>query len=204
MEVRLDAKTRAQFEAALPGVLSTVLARAALFVTRNPWFARRYASVKEAAEELAQDAVVRTMTGKRTWNPAKVPDLNYFLVGVMRSIISAARKSPVFMTESLSTLPLGEEEDGVAADRASGTLDDRDRGFSDPERVLVDAERYSALVYRALDAAGDDGNANKIVEAVVAGCAGVAEIVEATGLTKEQVYAATRKIRDRVRKGANR
>lgn len=201
----MDGKTRALFVNVLPTVYPAVLARAVMLVRRRRWFAKRYGSEREAAEELAQDAVVRTMTGKRTWNPAKVPDLDYFLSGVMRSILSAARKSPTFLTEPLSTVPVAHDcDEGVSADEALGTLDDRARGMKGPEEELLDAESYSLVVDRALDAAGDDASAAKVVDAVVDGCEKVAEIADTTGLTADQVYSATRKIRDRVWKGANR
>jgi hypothetical protein len=179
-----------------------------MLVSRNPWFAARYDSVKKAAEELVHDAIDRTMTGERKWDPAKVPDVEVFLAGVMRSIVSAAAKSPDLRTRPLSTVAVvaeaGEADEAFPADKALGTLDDRDRGMKTPEEHLVEAERASELIDRALDAAGDDPNAAKVVEAAAAGCFKVAEFVEVTGLSTEQVYAATRKIRDRVRKGAKR
>ncbi|WP_176063012.1 hypothetical protein [Anaeromyxobacter diazotrophicus] len=201
----MDGKTRAYFVKVLPTVYPTVLARAVMLVRRRRWFVKRYGSEKEAAEELAQDAVLRTMTGKRTWNPAKVPDLDYFLSGVMRSILSAASKSPTFLTEPLSTVPVAHDGDEASsADEVLGTLDDRARGMKDPETALLDAEACSMLVDRALDAAGDDASAAKVVDAVVDGCEKVAEIADATGLTAEKIYSATRKIRDRYRRGAKR
>jgi DNA-directed RNA polymerase specialized sigma24 family protein len=201
----VDGKTRAHFVKVLPTAYPAVLARAVTLVRRRRWFLKRYGSEKEAAEELAQDAVLRTMSGKRTWDPAKVPDLDYFLSGVMRSILSAARKSPTFLTRPLSTVPVAHDsEEASSADEVLGTLDDRARGGEDPEEQLLDNESYSMVVDRALDAAGEDASAAKVVDAVVDGCEKVAEIANTTGLTAEQVYAATRKIRDRVRKGAKR
>ncbi len=201
----MDGKTRAHFLKVLPTVYPAVLARAAMLVRRRGWFVKRYGSEKEAAEELAQDAVLRTMTGKRTWNPARVPDLDYFLSGVMRSILSAARKSPTFLTEPLSTVPVAHDcDESSPADEVLGTLDDRAHGVKNPEEHLLDAESYSMVVDRALDAAGEDAAAAKVVDAVAGGCEKPTEIAEATGLTVEQVYAAIRKIRDRVRKGAKR
>lgn len=198
-------KTRALFVQVLPSVYPAVLTRAVMLVRRRPWFVKRYGSEKEAAEELAQDAVLRTMTGKRTWNPARVPDLDYFLGGVMRSILSAASKSPTFLTEPLSTVPVAQDAgEYTSADETLGTLDDRARGMKDPEMELLDAESCSMLVDRALDAAGDDASAAKVVGAVVDGCQKVAEIADATGLTAEKVYSATRKIRGRDRRGAKR
>lgn len=201
----MDGKERARFEEALPGVYPAVLARAAMLVKRCRWFVERYGSVAEAAEELAQDAVLRTMTGKRTWDPAKVPDLDYFLGEVMRSILSAAKKSPAFATDRLSTVAvMDEDERTLSADGGLGLLDDRARGITDPERHLLDAESYAELIEAALDAAGDDADVVKVVEAATAGCVKPDEFVEETGLSKDRVYAATRKIRVRYRKGGRR
>jgi hypothetical protein len=175
-----------------------------MLVKRHPWFAFGYDSVEKAAEELVHDAIDRTMTGERKWEPAKVPDVEVFLAGVMRSIVSAAAKSPERRTEALSTIAIAAEDESSPADMALGTLDDRARGVKTPEQHLAEVESVRELIDLALDAAGDDPNGEKVIEAAEAGCFKVDEFVEATGLTKAQVYAATRKIRDRVRKGAKR
>ena len=172
---------------------------------RRRWFAKRYSSEQEAAEELSQEAVLRTLDGQRTWEPTKVLDLDYFLSGVMRSILSAAKKSPAFLTDSLSTIALADDlDESTSGDGVLGVLDDRARGVKNPEQHLVDEESYSEVLDRALEAAGDDASAEKVVNAVAEGCEKVAEIEQASGLSAKQVYAATRKIRARVRKAAKR
>jgi hypothetical protein len=179
------------------------MARAIMLVKRHRWFAAGYDSVEKAAEELAHDAIDRTMMGERKWEPAKVPDVEVFLAGVMRSIVSAAAKSPERHTEALSTIGMAAEDEASPAEKALGTLDGRGH-MKTPEQHLVEAESVRELIDLALDAAGDDPNAEKVIEAAEAGCFKVDEFVEETGLTQAQVYAATRKIRDRVRKGAKR
>lgn len=199
----MDAKAQAHFLEVLPGAAPAVMARAIMLVKRHRWFAASYDSIEEAAEELAHDAIDRSMTGERKWEPAKVPDVEVFLAGVMRSIVSAAAKSPERHTEALSTIEMAAEDGASLAETAVGTLDGRAH-MKTPEQHLAEAESVRELIDLALDAAGDDPSAEKVIEAAEAGCFKVDEFVEKTGLTKTQVYAATRKIRDRVRKGAKR
>jgi hypothetical protein len=179
------------------------MARAIMLVKRHRWFAASYDSIEKAAEELAHDAIARTMTGERKWEPAKVPDVEVFLAGVMRSIVSAAAKSQERHTETLSTIGMVAEDEASPAEMATGTLEGRAH-MKTPEQHLVEAESVRELIDLALDAAGDDPNAEKVIEAAEAGCFKVDEFVEKTGLTEAKVYAATRKIRDRVRKGGKR
>jgi len=199
----VDAKTQAHFLEVLPGAAPAVMARAIMLVKRHRWFAAGYDSVEKAAEELVHDAIDRTMTGERKWEPAKVPDVEVFLAGVMRSIVSAAGKSPERRTEALSTIAIAAEDEASPAEKASGDLDGRAH-MKTPEQHLAEAESVRELIDLALDSAGDDPNVEKVIEAAEAGCFKVDEFVERTDLTTVQVYAATRKIRDRVRKGAKR
>jgi hypothetical protein len=85
-----------------------------------------------------------------------------------------------------------------------GLLDDRARGITDPLQHLLDTERYAELVEAALETAGADADVEKVVEAATVGCVKPDEFVEETGLSKDRVYAATRKIRSRYRKGGKR
>jgi hypothetical protein len=180
------------------------MARAIMLVKRHRWFGASYDSVEKAAEELAYDAIDRTITGERKWEPAAVPDVEVFLAGVMRSIVSAAAKSPERRTDALSTFAgAASEDEGLPAEVAVGVIDGRAH-MKTPEQHLGEAESVRELIDQALDAAGDDPNAEKVIEAAAAGCFKVDEFVEKTGLTTAQVYAATRKIRDRLRKGAKR
>jgi len=151
------------------------------------------------AEELAQEAVVRVLDGDRTWDPTKV-DLVFFLKEVMRSILNADLKSPAAAKDSLNGDQANESGTaGSGADERLGVLDDRDRGLArSAEQQLLESEKCAAIVDRALDAAGTDPVLGKLVNAIVEGCSKSAEIAQATGLSVDQVYEATRKLRRRL------
>ncbi len=72
----MDSKTRAKFDADLPRVHAKLLAEALFLVQRTGWRGERDRNT--AAQELVQEAVVRSLGGQRTWDPAKVPDLDFW------------------------------------------------------------------------------------------------------------------------------
>ena len=195
----MDSKTLGLFKEQLPRVYRQVLARAVVLVQRHPLYARGSNSMGKAAEELAQEAVVRVLDGDRTWDPTKV-ELVFFLKEVMRSILNADLKSPAAAKDSLNGDQANESGTaGSGADERLGVLDDRDRGLArSAEQQLLESERCAAIVDRALDAAGTDPVLGKLVNAIVEGCSKSAEIAQATGLSVDQVYEATRKLRRRL------
>jgi DNA-directed RNA polymerase specialized sigma24 family protein len=195
----VDSKARTLFKEQLPRVYRQVLARAVMLVQRHPRYAQGYDSPGKAAEELAQEAVVRVLAGCRTWDPAKV-EITFFLKEVMRSIVDADLKSPASAKDSLDAPEINRSEATTSsADQQLAVLDDRDRGLAKgAEQQLLERERCAAIVDRALEAAGTDAVLVKLVEAIAEGCGKPAETAQATGLSVDQVYEATRKLRRRL------
>jgi hypothetical protein len=189
-EQEVEAHVRAKFREDLPKVFKRVLAEAVLLVRRTRWGGASPATVQDRAEELAQEAVCRVLLGTRDWDPTRVPDLHYFLLGVMRSIVSHA-------AEREGDRPAQVETGDTDADVAARGLARGGMSPSPEERPLSD-EEVDDRVNQLLDAAGNDPVLEKVVSAVVGGCAKADEVVAETGLEPEQVYGALRKLRRRI------
>lgn len=183
----MDTKVQARLNASLPEVYRRVLARAVLVVRRTGW-KRQTHTVADAAEELAQEAIVRTLEGKRQWDPSRVPDLESYLYWVMRSIVHAAAQSPG------SRVAFFDDEQETSLESLSESTQDA----ATPEATCLLAEEVALREKAIWDAAGDDPILLKLVEAVMDGCGKPAEIADKTGWPPKVVYEAMRKLRRRV------
>lgn len=156
-------------------------------VRRTRWGGATIATVNAKAQRLVHEAITRTLEGKRTWDPERVPDLHYFLKEAVRSILSAELESP-----RSDDLPL-EKVPGLENDPAVLEL-----GGTSVEEQMIEHEANAGFIDEVLAAAADDPILEKVVNAIIDGGYKSAEIAEATGLDVKVVYQATRKLRRRM------
>ena len=180
----MDAKTRRRFVEELPKVYRQVLAQA-VFIARKTGCD----VVGEAAEDLVQEAVLRTLSGDRNWDPERVPDLRWFLVQVIRSIASSYRKRGARrgseFTEDIEPIPRGHL--GLGANPSPK-----------PDEESQWRQAVEELETELFEAAGDDEDLLKIVEEFFDGAEKPNDIAESLGWPPEKVYTTCRKLRRRL------
>jgi DNA-directed RNA polymerase specialized sigma24 family protein len=182
----LDSNVRAKLKAELPGIHARLLAHALFLVGRSGW--RRLARVDqtEAAKDLLQEAVLRTLQGSRRWDPERV-DLARFLREAMRSIANAAVRSP-----QNSTVRLDNYEEQSASEHV--LTDDSES----KEATFGRSQEIGQQVAAVIDAAGKDEFLCKVVEAIMDGDDKAGAISKRLAVRVEDVYNALRKLRRRV------
>jgi DNA-directed RNA polymerase specialized sigma24 family protein len=187
----IDPELLKRFRAEFARVHKRVLAYAVVIVRRKRWThdGTGLPEGKEAVD-LVHEAVELVLNGTRKWNPAKIPDLDVYLYGVMRSQAS-----------HLVTGGSSKETGEVEAIEAGGALPMAPRPLTlAPDHGL----RCEALVKEAFDAAGTDPVCDKIIEAVLAGCEKAEDIAEEAKLSRDTVYEGLRRLRRRLDTAANR
>ena len=186
----MDRRTRNLFQAELQRieVYKKVLARAHYIVAQTKVDKILQLSPTGAAEELLQEAVLRTMKGERRWDPQTVPDLDIFLAGVMRSIASA-----LFKKDATQRRHLAENTEQICDGSHSMS-----RASSNILEEKQKEERSKELEDALLSAAGDDDVLLLIVEALFDGLEKPRDIAADKGLRREQVYSGLRKLRKRL------
>jgi DNA-directed RNA polymerase specialized sigma24 family protein len=144
--------------------------------------------MSQSAQDLVQEAVLRVVRGSRTWDPVRVPDLDFFLGGVMRSIVSDINKSPERLGTSLDSKIERTEWD--ASNDAS----------YDAETSMISEQEANSRIDAILSVAADDPILSKVVEAFLSGCGKAADVAQQTGLPATEVYVALKKLRRRLGK----
>jgi len=187
----VDAVERELFVKEVYGVYNHVLARGVMLVKRYPSYAHSRATITKAAEDLAQEAVVRTLSGERTRDPAKWPDIVIFMEQTMRSILCSEMKRLKRQGIALDGAGVDDEH---PADAKLGLLDDRARGFRDPLLEMLGREECDQILEAVLDAAEDDPNVEKVANALMDGGPKPEDIAQETGLSVKQVYQVKRKL----------
>lgn len=177
----MDTKVRAKFMAELVRVHAQVLARV-LILVRNTGFRRRSMTSKEAAVDLVQEAIMRALDGRRIWDPGQVPDLHVFLLGTVRSIMSAEFRSG---TKSKSL----DEEDSIDYDKEQILPE-----LNTPENEHLHREHVRRRIDIILRATQNEERLLALVEAIMDGCDKSAKMAERLRIPVEEVYKLTRKL----------
>lgn len=176
-------------EADWEGLLPGLVAYASACLRRAGWAnGRDFEPSKMSVEHVVNQAIEHCLDGSRTWDPSNV-DLPGFLRGVIRSLVSAERKSYVkrrtfAASDYLESSNLALE---VTASPEDEALDEESRGslFADVEACAQGDADLEALLAAILD-----GNTKR------------EQLVEALGWTPERVSVARKKLQRRlVRRG---
>jgi hypothetical protein len=144
--------------------------------------------------DLLQEAVARTVSGERRWNGDSVSFATH-LLGAMRSISNhwatqGAEEEPVLFSELAHA---------AAAGHASNPVECVPSEAAGPEALVAVKQEIEAL--ERLFA--DDGPAARVFDCVRRGLSGSA-VLEATGYSRTQYETVMKRIRRRLRHGANR
>lgn len=146
------------------------------------------------AYDIVQDAIYQLLSGERRWDPDAQPDLFAHLQSIIDSKVSALVEG--WANERLrseaalaTTARLPEDEPSLLDAFASPE--------SDPEEIalLTEQERRSEefLIGLALFLE-DEPELQRIVEAIVDGAEGPAEIAKDAGITSKAVYNARKRL----------
>jgi hypothetical protein len=190
----VDAKTRAKFDGQLtPSLYKKLLVRAIYIVNDANWRGLSSGTVETAAKDLLHKAILDTLdAGKpgsrhtRTWDPERVPDLEFFLKEAMRSIVDAEHRRLEMKDEPLDETAIEVEDVDVQT----------------AEELLARAQAREASQCALIDLAGENPITTKIIEATFDGCETPGEIVAHAKLTPKEVYEGMRKLRRRGRASA--
>lgn len=138
-------------------------------------------------EDLLNEAVIRTLTGERTWNKASV-DMVGHLIGVMRSLSSHMAES--VGTRKVSTYLESEVTQVTEEGHVVRPLEQHPSGRPGPERILEAHQR----VERIEQAFKEDNEVSQVIEALRAGLIGL-ETQELLGISKTEYETRMKRLR---------
>ena len=142
------------------------------------------------AADLASEAIVDFLDGRRKRDPEVQPDLLTFLKGVVDSKVSHLVES----VENVSTARLteGQERGGVQAigHSSSATVA--------ASELIIDQEGLEQFRLRIWREIEDDNLAIQILDCYEAGLKKPAEMAEAIGVEVEEIYNAQKRLRRKV------
>jgi DNA-directed RNA polymerase specialized sigma24 family protein len=186
---RVDALRLQRLRDELPRVYKRVLARAVVFARnrRVQAFLGADSNAARVAEDLVQEAVMRTMSGERTWDPERV-DLEHFLVQAVRSIADSYKHRGSLRAASY------DDELGVpdCPDPAPPTQSPV------PDGLLGRKQAISKLENELIEAASDDDELLQLVEAMLSGEYLPRELEAALGWDNKKVNVVLKKLRRRM------
>jgi DNA-directed RNA polymerase specialized sigma24 family protein len=173
----------------LPKVYKRVLARAIVFARNRhvQAFLGADSDPAQVAEDLVQEAVMRTMSGKRAWDPERV-DLEHFLVQAARSIADSYKHPGSLRAASY------DDELGVP-DCPNPARPDRSPA---PDELLGRKQAIIKLETELIEAAGDDEELLGLVEVMLSGDHLPRELEVSLGWEKKKVNVVLKKLRRRM------
>lgn len=136
-------------------------------------------TVGEAAEELLQEVVFRTLNSKRNWDPEDVQVVP-FLALAMKSIIS----------DDARTAALHKRKEARVVDELQRP--------TPVDEALDQAATCEGFAQRVIDAAAGDPKLESLALELLDGVGKPAKIAAATGMTADQVYDLKRKLERRM------
>lgn len=169
----LSPTVRKRFLADLAAEHHRLLAIAVNLVSYYRW--SKDLTIADAAEELLQEAVFRTLDSKRNWDPDAVGVVP-FLAQVMKSKIS----------DDARTAALHKKKEALVADELQ-----RQTAADDALHIAALCDGFAARVLRAADG---DPTLEAVAVSLADGVWKPAVIAKETGLTEKQVYEAKRKL----------
>uniref|UniRef100_UPI0015C40F58 hypothetical protein n=1 Tax=Candidatus Entotheonella palauensis TaxID=93172 RepID=UPI0015C40F58 len=143
----------------------------------------------ESVDSIVSLAFEKVLTGERTWNPEKEPDLKMYLMGVIDSLLSHLSRHKD--NTAVTAMPETAEHLG------RGEGDWQAQPLADPETALLvqEQKQYEArAVQLLLDASQDDPLVSQIIRAMQAGHAKAGEIAEVLGIAVTEVYNAMKRL----------
>lgn len=186
----LEPKTRQLLREQLPKVFKMVLARALMFAQDPRVHAYLGGDAGRVAEELVQEAVLRTLTGHRVWDPERV-DLERFLVQAVRSIADSYKDR--------GARKVADHDDEVAP----STLQNPGTGAkaaATPEDRLIREDAATRLENALIEEAGDDEDLLALVDALLEGVYLPRDLEQELDWSSEKVAVVFKKLRRRMRK----
>lgn len=148
------------------------------------------------AADIAADALVLVIEGKRAWNQEAYPDFLQFLKGVVDSKVSAMVRSP---ENRRSRQPAPSPATGEPM-----TPDDYAADVPTPDKFVEDAEwgeKFRAAVAKEV---GEDSISLGLFECLDAGYTKRADIAATLGVSVEDIYNAQKRLKKRVATVINR
>lgn len=175
----LDEETRQDFLDRLASDWEAVHAEA-LWVAERTGAGPRFEAQLERARELANEAVLRVVEGRRAWN--RGVELRTFMGGAMRSIAAADWK------RRQRHDPIADDVPDLPGRRPSERLEER-----------LDQAEAEAVIDEVRDAATGDALCEAVVRAYLQGnCERPRHVAARLGVPEQAVYNAQRKLARRV------
>jgi len=143
----------------------------------------------ESVDSIVSLAFEKVLTGERAWNPAKEPDLEMYLMGVIDSLLSHLSR------HKDNTAVIAMPETSEHLNRGEGAW--QAQPLADPETALLvqEQKRYEARVVQLLlDTSQDDPVVAQIIRAMQAGHARAGDIAEVLGIAVTEVYNAMKRL----------
>jgi len=137
-------------------------------------------------QDVVDKAIEMTLDGTRRWDWNRVPDLNVFLRGVIRSLLS--KKGVVGGAEARSHIEYIDPTDPLSPE--AEVL---------PEDGIAD-EEMAAMFDTLMNEVGDDRSLRDYVEAIRSGFSKPSEVAELMGVDVHVVYEHIRKLIKIIRK----
>ncbi len=141
-------------------------------------------------EDVAYEAIEKTLSGERNWNPDKNPDILSFLKSVVDSLIYHLVQSTNHKV--VDPLPIN-PDGGIREDKIPNVPPDQ-------EKYLLAEERERKLAKTILELTTGDSGLEAIMEAIMEGCIKAKNIAEASNMDVKHVYGLIRKLKLRVLK----
>lgn len=175
----------------------------ALRVSRSlRWRTRNPAELPggETADSIVSKAIEKTLTGERNWDPQACPSLENYLMDVIDSLLNHLATSH----DNRSFQPIQERVDDNGDRLPEASPPDPPAGTEWISRPSTDPETHALAKERALlqeevadtliSESGTDPVLTKVLEAMLDGCENPRDIAQKTGLTREQVYNAEKRL----------
>jgi DNA-directed RNA polymerase specialized sigma24 family protein len=155
-------------------------------------------AVGQTIEDIVQETIKKTCSGERRWDPGKGP-LERWLRDQVKSIMDHLAKSAPnrYETQGLETI-IGNIDDGLAMTNTLEYNPPESARVASAEEVVLKKEEIEEECYLLIDAADDDEQLKQMVDLVWNGYEKAQEIAEAMGISANEVYTLTRKLKRRV------
>jgi len=191
----LDKKVRDLIETLDWKRISLQLEEYALYKARRLYWKSGYRDLPQGKtpEDIAHEAIEKTLSGERNWNPEKNPDILSFLKSVVDSLISHLVKSP----NHKRLQPLPEDEDGNIRE---DIIQEWNPNISlNPEEQVLEKEREDRIVGLMFELADRDPDLKLIIDAMMEGYTKAKEIAESKNMDIKNVYNLIKKFKRRSR-----
>jgi hypothetical protein len=154
----------------------------------------------ETVGSIVSQAVAKTLSSERNWNPETHPSLEKYLMDVIDSLLNHLATS--FDNTNFAMIPELLDGDGKPLPdiRPSQSLPGAQwlaHAMQDPETKIL-AEEDAHIRQQAFDMlvaeSDSDPQLKKVLEAIFDGCESSRSIAEKTGLTRTEVYNANKRL----------